>query len=62
MEYRGQVYFGPVLPRFIVCIIEHLKHLDHPVEVMLESKGKKTDDHNLDTTEHCLDAFRIASN
>ena len=38
-----------------------LKDLDCPVEVMLKSERERTDYHNLETTESCLDAFRIAS-
>ena len=29
---------------------------------MLESEDERTDNDNLETTENCLDAFRIASN
>lgn len=39
-----------------------LKDLDHLIEVMLESEDERTDNDNLETTENCLDAFRIASN
>ena len=28
---------------------------------MLESEGERTDNHNLETTENCLDAFQIIS-
>ena len=39
-----------------------LEDLDHPIEVMLHSEGERADDSNLETTENCLDAFRITSN
>ena len=38
-----------------------LEDSDHPIEVMLESEGERTDNHNLETTENCLDAFQIIS-
>ena len=34
-----------------------LEDLDNPIEVMLKSEDERTDDHNLEATENCLDAL-----